>query len=333
MRNEMGSFTARAQPREVERASGDCLSLDTSHGAPDYPWRLALAEPPLSEWKPLLAPGEVQIGLCIVLASSFRGGGQDTASLPPLDPSAAQVPRRRAAGSALGPPIQLLKPRLAWRKTLFDPYEHRISRIRTRGLSGLVSERAAPGPPVSCLPAQEKEALGRRGEAEALGYPRGGLLSLPQPSGLQQGKAMESSYEMKVLLWSVTCGVALILGLMVAITYLLLRQNKLLKARRSASSGPPPRITRAKSRRGPSKDEVSYLTPTGLPPPVSSIGRGDQPPRPKGVHLPMRHQPIEDSPASSLDNHIYEDADYMYEPIQRVSRVLRRARGGRQTRS
>lgn len=76
---------------------------------PPQPWRLALAEPPLSEWKPLLAPGEVQLGLCIVLASSFRGGGQDTASLPPLDPSAAQVPRRRAAGSALGPPIQLLQ--------------------------------------------------------------------------------------------------------------------------------------------------------------------------------------------------------------------------------
>ncbi|XP_069989457.1 uncharacterized protein [Penaeus vannamei] len=235
-----------------------------------------------------------------VLFSRRRPGHRVPSSLGSFGSSGASPPRRG--------------PRLAWRKILFDPYEHRISRIRTRGLSGLVSERAAPGPPVSCLPAQEKEALGRRGEAEALGYPRGGLLSLPQPSGLQQGKAMESSYEMKVLLWSVTCGVALILGLMVAITYLLLRQNKLLKARRSASSGPPPRITRAKSRRGPSKDEVSYLTPTGLPPPVSSIGRGDQPPRPKGVHLPMRHQPIEDSPASSLDNHIYEDADYMYEP-------------------
>ncbi|XP_047475824.1 uncharacterized protein LOC125029749 isoform X2 [Penaeus chinensis] len=123
-----------------------------------------------------------------------------------------------------------------------------------------------------------------------------------------------TSYEQRVLLWSVTCGVALILGLMVTITCLLLRQNKLLKNRRSARSVPPPRSGRPKSRHRPTKrDEEGYLTPTGLPPPVSmsGFGLGEQPARPKGKRTP-RPPPIEDSPSSSIEKHIYEDADFPY---------------------
>ncbi|XP_063590804.1 uncharacterized protein LOC134767657 [Penaeus indicus] len=126
---------------------------------------------------------------------------------------------------------------------------------------------------------------------------------------------MGNEYEVKVLLWSVTCGVALILGLMVTITCLLLRQNKLLKKRRSATSVPPPRSGRPKSRhRQTKRDEEGYLTPTGLPPPVSvnRFGLVEQPARPKGKRVPMQPPVLEDSPSSSLEKHIYEDADFGY---------------------
>ncbi|XP_042882084.1 uncharacterized protein LOC122259399 [Penaeus japonicus] len=118
---------------------------------------------------------------------------------------------------------------------------------------------------------------------------------------------MENINEMKVLLWSVTCGVAFILGLMVAITWLLLRQNKLLKNRRNAT--PIPLRTRGheRSRRGHNKkEEEGYLTPI-VPPPVSAsiAGRFDPP-----KAAPRNYRPSEDSPSSSLDRHIYEDADF-----------------------
>ncbi|XP_053652939.1 uncharacterized protein [Cherax quadricarinatus] len=113
--------------------------------------------------------------------------------------------------------------------------------------------------------------------------------------------------ETRALLWSITCGILVVLAVMITITCLLVRYNSRLKAVMYGESGRPGVRVKGTSRRTapPQRPKTTMEEPYLKPREVQ---------HPEGLHHSdqqkdacLTGQPMVHSPNSSLEDHIYDE--------------------------
>ncbi|XP_045583782.1 uncharacterized protein [Procambarus clarkii] len=110
--------------------------------------------------------------------------------------------------------------------------------------------------------------------------------------------------ETRALLWSITCGIVLVLAVMVAITCLLLRHNaRHQQSGRAGGGGVKGTSRRDATRQRPKTIDEGYIEPRAV---NLTSGR----PQPIGNPKMADHHPQEHSKSSSLEGHIYDEPEH-----------------------